>query len=200
MSIPKHVLDNLTENEDRQLVRVLEDGNRIAFHALTTKNDQKFVTFDVFEIHDGQARQSYHAETPYEMAPTPSGHTQLDGPSTFDQSTDTSATRQLVIDAVNATLVGGPHLEQLHEFMQDSYIQHHVGVPDGLATVEKAMPLLKAAGRESIYTEIEQVIAEKDFALVISSGHAAGINKYYFDLFRVANGKIAEHWDIVQPK
>lgn len=85
------------------------------------------------------------------------------------------------------------------KYFGDTYIQHHVGVPDGVETAVKGMTMLKKLGKESVYDEIEEIIVQGDFGLIISKGHAAGIDKMYYDLFRVDGKHIVEHWDIVTP-
>jgi predicted SnoaL-like aldol condensation-catalyzing enzyme len=42
------------------------------------------------------------------------------------------------------------------------------------------------------------VLGEGNFVLVLSEGHFNGEPTSFYDLFRVENGKIAEHWDIVE--
>lgn len=192
-------LNELTKHNQVKVIRTLLDGNWLVLHTLTTTDTGKVVTFEAFEF-DGQTiKQHLHTETPYLETPTPSGHTQLDGPAHIDANYDTETTRALVTDTVNATLMGGPHLEHAADYMRDDYIQHHVGIPDGLETVRKGVQMLKAAGKESIYTSLNHVIAAGDFALAISDGHAENVEKTYYDLFRVQEDKIAEHWDIVNP-
>jgi predicted SnoaL-like aldol condensation-catalyzing enzyme len=43
-----------------------------------------------------------------------------------------------------------------------------------------------------------RVLAEGDFVLLHSEGEF-GVPVAYWDLFRVADGKIVEHWDIIDP-
>ena len=48
------------------------------------------------------------------------------------------------------------------------------------------------------YDTIHQVLGEGNFVLVVSEGHLAGKHNSFYDLFRVENGKIAEHWDTIE--
>lgn len=48
------------------------------------------------------------------------------------------------------------------------------------------------------YTSIKKVLGQGNFVLVASEGSLMGEQAAYYDLFRVENGKIAEHWDVVQ--
>ncbi|WP_164508883.1 Rrf2 family transcriptional regulator [Levilactobacillus fuyuanensis] len=186
-------------NTQVKVVRTLLDGDWLALHTLTTTDGVQSVTFDVFQFAGDTVQKQLHTATPYLETPTPSGHTQLDGPVMIDANFKAEETRQLVTDTINATLMNGPHLEHADAYMSADYIQHHVGIPDGLETVKKGVQMLKSVGKESIYTAIDHVIADGNFALAISEGHAEGIDKTYYDLFRVEDNLIAEHWDIVNP-
>lgn len=199
MSKIENALKILPSSANIQVVRHLTDGNWLALHTLTTTDQNKTVTFEVFEFDGDKIINHFHTATPYLTTPTPSGHTQLDGPTDIDTAFNTESTRQLVKNTVQATLVGGPDMTHVHDYMKDTYVQHHVGIPDGLNTVIQGVKMLKSAGKESIYTKINHIIADGNFALVISDGTAAGVEKTYYDLFRVEDSLIAEHWDIVNP-
>jgi predicted SnoaL-like aldol condensation-catalyzing enzyme len=43
------------------------------------------------------------------------------------------------------------------------------------------------------------VLAEGDFVLVQSGGVMGGKDATFYDLFRIENGKVAEHWDVIEP-
>ena len=60
---------------------------------------------------------------------------------------------------------------------------------------------LKALADQGItmkYDKIHKVLGEGNFVLVASEGRFAGKDTSFYDLFRVENGKIAEHWDTVE--
>lgn len=48
------------------------------------------------------------------------------------------------------------------------------------------------------YDRIHAVLGEGNFVLVVSEGEFAGKPVSFYDLFRVENGKIAEHWDVIE--
>ena len=41
-------------------------------------------------------------------------------------------------------------------------------------------------------------LAEEDIVLTVSEDSVNGVHSSFFDLFRVANGKLVEHWDTTE--
>jgi predicted SnoaL-like aldol condensation-catalyzing enzyme len=48
------------------------------------------------------------------------------------------------------------------------------------------------------YEQIHWVLGEGNFVLVVSEGSFGGQHTSFYDLFRVENGKLAEHWDTIE--
>ncbi len=49
-----------------------------------------------------------------------------------------------------------------------------------------------------IYTKTYMVLADGNYGLAVSEGTFGGAPTSYYDLFRVENRKIAEHWDVME--
>lgn len=50
-----------------------------------------------------------------------------------------------------------------------------------------------------IYDKTHMILAEGNFVLAASEGTFGGTPTTYYDLWRIENGKIAEHWDVMEP-
>ncbi len=48
------------------------------------------------------------------------------------------------------------------------------------------------------YHRIHRVLAEGAFVLTVSEGLLADVHSAFYDLFRVEDGHIAEHWDTIE--
>ena len=81
----------------------------------------------------------------------------------------------------------------------DRYIQHNPQVPDGVSGLRLALKGLADHGIELKYDRIHRVLGEGNFVLVVSEGSFGGKPTSFYDLFRLENGKIAEHWDTLEP-
>ncbi|MEL7003037.1 MAG: hypothetical protein AAFN93_09925, partial [Bacteroidota bacterium] len=83
---------------------------------------------------------------------------------------------------------------------RDDYIQHNPLVPTGLEPVLGLLPALKDANFEFI---THRFIQDGDLVLTHNFGNNAQVfgsdQVVTFDLWRVQDGRIAEHWDAIIP-
>ena len=63
------------------------------------------------------------------------------------------------------------------------------------ATIE-AMP--NGTENLSIYDKIHQILAQGNYVLAVSEGTFGGAPTSYYDLWRIENGKVTEHWDVME--
>jgi predicted SnoaL-like aldol condensation-catalyzing enzyme len=99
---------------------------------------------------------------------------------------------------VEDILVNGKMDKLAGYFDGDNYIQHNPLIPDQLSGLGKALGEWAKQGITMKYDRIHKVLGEGDFVLVVSEGHLGGKHDSFYDLFRVENGKIAEHWDVIE--
>lgn len=48
------------------------------------------------------------------------------------------------------------------------------------------------------YTQIHKVLGEGNFVLVLSEGYLDGEHSAFYDLYRIEEDKIVEHWDVIE--
>ena len=83
----------------------------------------------------------------------------------------------------------------VERYFAEDYVQHNPAIPNGRA----AIPGLIANLSKDFSYEPGMVVAEED--LVMVHGRYVGWGPkpmIAVDIFRVANGKLAEHWDVMQ--
>lgn len=83
-------------------------------------------------------------------------------------------------------------------FDGDKYTQHNPQIGDGLSGLGAALEAMAAQGITMKYDRIHKLLSEGNFVLVVSEGTFAGQPTSFYDLFRVENGKIKEHWDTIE--
>lgn len=83
-------------------------------------------------------------------------------------------------------------------FDGNNYIQHNTAIADGLDGLGAALAAMAEQGIKMEYFTIHKILGCGNFVLAVSEGAFAGQPTSYYDLFRIENGKIAEHWDVME--
>ena len=47
-------------------------------------------------------------------------------------------------------------------------------------------------------SRLDQVLAQGNYVLAVSEGTFGGAPTSYYDLWRIENGKVTEHWDVME--
>ncbi len=176
-------------------VRVFEDGDFAFAH-----NEYDFaslrVAFEVFRFEDGQAVEHWDNIQPMQ-GPNPSGRTMLDGTSEITDLDKTEANRAFVRSFVDDILIHRRY-DMLPDYLHEGVMQHNPQIADGVAALRSALEA-KANGTFAIlYEKTHRVLAEGNFVLCVSEGARNGVHSSFYDLFRVADGRIVEHWDTIE--
>ena len=109
--------------------------------------------------------------------------------------TTESKNKALVLEAFD-TLFNKRDYEAAEKFWSPNYIQHsaHIGPGrDGLFNLIKSIP-------PTLKYEPGVIVANEDFVIVHGrfSGHGRPRNWIAADILRIADGVLAEHWDVLQ--
>lgn len=179
-----------------RVVRAFEDGDYVF---LQTEYDffGPKVGYDIFRYENGLIVE--HWDNLQAIAPkNPSGRTQFDGPTEATDLDRTKANKALVKGFVEDVLMGR-NPDRLADYADpENYIQHNPAVGDGFAALGAALKAMADAGTPMTYTANHMVLGEGSFVLSVSEGEFLGKHSAFYDLFRVENGKIAEHWDAIE--
>lgn len=179
-------------------VRVLGDGAYVAVHSAYRLSGKDQVGFDIFRFDRGRIVE--HWDNLQETADrSRNGHGQIDGPTGIADLERTSENKALVREFADSVLLGR-HPERLPSFFDgDAYIQHNPLVADGVSGLTTALRDFAAQGTALRYDRTRMVLGEGNFVLAASEGALGPQPVTYYDLFRVENGKLAEHWDVIEP-
>lgn len=128
----------------------------------------------------------------------PSGRTMVDGPTEAVNLELTERNRSFVQEFVQQVLIEG-RVDRLTDFVdEDSYAEHNPRLGDGVAALLVALEAKDESGRLIDYRRIHRILAEGSFVLCVSEGRYRGVHSAFYDLFRIENGKVAEHWDTTE--
>jgi predicted SnoaL-like aldol condensation-catalyzing enzyme len=191
------VLSQLPEEGAKvRVVRAFEDGDYVFTHTEYDFFGPK-IGFDIFRFEDGLIVEHWDNLQPI-VEETASGRSQIDGPVKIVDHDKTAANKALVEGFVNDVLLGGAP-EKITEYISTTqYAQHNPGVADGLNALGEALRAMADAGMPMTYTANHMILGEGNFVLAVSEGQFLGKHSSFYDLFRVEDGKIVEHWDTIE--
>jgi predicted SnoaL-like aldol condensation-catalyzing enzyme/acetyl esterase/lipase len=113
--------------------------------------------------------------------------------------TTTERRREIVTDFARLFYVERDVRQAFETYVAPDYIQHNPGIADGRdAAVAALQPMFSEPGREF---RIKRILVDGDMAVIhvhaIPEPGARGAA--VFDMYRLEDGKIVEHWDAIQP-
>ncbi len=165
------------------------------YEGIARAEGKSMAAFDLFRFKDGRIVEHWDVLMPV-GAPNVSGHSIVDGPAAVTDLKKTEANRTLVRKMVETVLVG-KQFERAGEFLDAKrYIQHNQVLGDGLEAFNAAVAESRKSGADTSYKP-HRIVAEGNFVFVQSEG-ASGAWQVC-DLFRLHDGKIVEHWDVLAP-
>ncbi len=181
-------------------VRVFCDGDYVfaqtEYNFFGEKN-----AFDIFRFEEGQIVEHWDNLQQKPKSANPSGRTMTDG-TTQITDLDKSEQNKAYVEQFVKDILMGENPDKLSSYFEgDSYIQHNPSFGDGLSGLGSALKWMAENSITMKYDRVHKVLGEGNFVLVVSEGlfgANGGAHTSFYDLFRVEDGKIAEHWDVIE--
>lgn len=180
-------------NPKVEIVRVFEDGDFVFAHTDYDFNVVE-VGFEVFRFEMGLVVEHWDNLQSKPEHTNPSGHTMLDGPTDPIDHSKTEANRRLIKSFVELALVQN-QIDEINNYVDpDHYTEHNPHMADGMEALRRA---LSKNERGRCYKQVHRILAEGSFVLSVTEGSLSGKHVSFYDLFRIENSRIVEHWDTV---
>jgi predicted SnoaL-like aldol condensation-catalyzing enzyme len=185
---------------DITIYRTLVDGDLVLLHCRyegVARYAGPAIAFDLFRFKDGKIVEHWGGQEP-EAPPNLSDRTQVDGPTEVHDREKTEANRTLV-RTYRETVMVALRFDRIEEFIEGAhYAQHASKIGDGIARLrDRIASVAKEGGK--LHLAPRRFVAEGNFVLVLTEGNLPSGPTALYDLFRVENGKIVEHWDVLTP-
>ena len=178
------------------IVRVFSDGDYVFGHTEYDFSTRR-IGFEVFRFEDDQAVEHWDNIQP-RRGPNSSGHSMVDGPTEPTDLELTETNRQLVQTFAQHVLIER-QLDQLDRYLDGkNFVEHNPELEDGVESLRAALQAVHGQGPRVKYDRIHRTLAEGSFVLSVSEGSRAGAHSSFYDLFRVENGLLVEHWDTTE--
>jgi predicted SnoaL-like aldol condensation-catalyzing enzyme len=158
------------------LTRLIGECDKVLIHGSYSGSG---ATFDMLRVEDERMVEHWDAAS----------SAGLEGPTEVEDIELTGPNRDLVIGFVNDVMIGG-NTEMATSYLAADLIEHGQG---GSAGAEGFVQRVLDDGIS--YSTIHHQIADGNFVFTLSEGEASGASYGFYDLFRVADGMIVEHWD-----
>jgi predicted SnoaL-like aldol condensation-catalyzing enzyme len=185
---------------DITIYRTLVDGDFVLLHSRyqgLARYAGPAIAFDLFRFMDGKIVEHWGGQEP-EASPNLSGRTQVDGPTEVVDREKTEANRTLV-RTYRETVMVSLRFDRIEEFIEGAhYAQHASKIGDGIARLRERIASVAKEGGQ-LYLSPRRFVAEGNFVLALSEGDLPTGPTALYDLFRLENGKIVEHWDVLTP-
>ena len=177
-------------------VRAFQDGDFVVAHTEYDFFVLK-IGFDIFRFENGQIVEHWDnlQETVTETA---NGHTMIDGATEIKDLDKTKENKELVEKFVLGFLVNGDMAAVDKYLDSTSYVQHNPGIADNIEGLQQAVKYFMDNKISFKYDKLHMIFGEGNFVLTASEGEIGGVHSSFYDLFRVENGKIVEHWDTIE--
>lgn len=177
-------------------VRVWDDGDYVIAHT-----DYNFfgpkIGIDIFRFEDGLIVEHWD-NLQEKVEETASGRSQIDGPVEIKDLDKTEANKTLVKNLLNDVFFGANPDKITDYISTEQYDQHNPAVKDGLAGLGEALAALAEAGMPMVYEKNHIILGEGNFVLSVSEGIFMNEKVAFYDIFRIENGKVVEHWDTIE--
>lgn len=192
----------IERNPDRQIeiVRSFVDGRFVFIQAAQELNggEARWVTTDLFDT-DGNDKIIEHWDVIAALGGTnPSGHTQIDGATEITDLDKTEANKAHVRRFMEEAFCEEPTASFGDFISAETYINHNPDAPDGLESLVEMDRQSRETGQTLFYKTVHQVIGQGNFVVTLAHQVWNSIDYCAFDIFRLEDGMIVEHWDNVE--
>lgn len=109
--------------------------------------------------------------------------------------------KNVIVTFMNEVFIN-KNLSEIDSFFNgDKLIQHNPNIGDGLLNYKTYIDLIINNKSNYDYNFIHKIFADGNFVLVVSEGESNMVKNQLmsiYDLFRLSDNKIVEHWDVVE--
>ncbi|MEM7471866.1 MAG: nuclear transport factor 2 family protein [Pseudomonadota bacterium] len=184
-----------------ETARIIGEGDLVAMHNVWTGfGPAPLVAFDVFRFNeDGKIVEHWDNLAPLEESPNPSGRMQIDGETEITDLDRGDPNKAHVVEMITKGFIEGEQIDFTQYISPETYLQHNTMAGDGLDGLMAGMQAMAEQGMAMSYSELPLTLAEGNFVLTGAVGAMGDTPTAFYDLFRLENGLIVEHWDVIAP-
>jgi len=179
------------------IIRAIEDGPYVFVHVFQSLNngESQWVTADLFDT-DPNDRVIEHWDVIQAFIPAPEpDHSMINGPVDIDDL-DRTETNKRIVQRFSETVLIERRYEAAEDYVSgDQLVQHNPEIADGVCALQAYL----AADNPPIrYWKVHRLIGQGNFVVTLSHVQKGQSHYCVFDIYRLKQGKIVEHWDVME--
>lgn len=177
------------DNPKKPFMRIVSEDNYVVLHFEVEFTGQKKTVLDLYRLDSGLIAEHWDAIKDSSSS-TLNGNPEVEGPIDIKNKKLTDKNKRIVENYVEQVLVSR-NFEQMSNYLDSNLIQHNPEIDNGLDN-------LKSYYHEVFIEKVHRVIGEGNFVVTQSNGQKEGKEWVFYDVYRLENGKIIEHWSVGQ--
>jgi len=187
-----------TKDRDIRVIRTIEDGSFVFVHVYQDidNGSAKWITTDMFDTDkNDKLVEHWDVIAAYQEPEKNVGGTdQVLGDFEIKDLDKTQENKALVRSFITEVFQNGKHDKVSDYISTEEYINRNPNVPNGIDTVKQFLTT-----QDFNYDFIFKVLGQGNHVVTYSKATFNGAELAVFDIFRIENGKIVEHWDNMEP-
>lgn len=183
------------------VTRVLAEGDLVVVHSnlVLTPGTKGMAIFDISRVDQGKIAERWAVAQEVPNT-TPSGNdmfsTLSSPPGPGPDPLSSASASKAVAMALFTALTSERDVTALDRYVAGPYYQHNAQMPNGIDVVKQSFT--QSYTDPSFNVSVQRVIADGDLVAIHShSIKPGGVVFAWIDLYRVRDGKVVEHWDVL---
>lgn len=182
-------------------LRIFQDGCYVVMHHLW-RNAHPFGAKEKVAFHIIRFNQAgliaEHWSVMTDLKPlNQSGRSLLDGTTLLEDRGETNTNKAKIVELVNVLIeTNQDEIEpEISRFFEANYHEHHPQLRDGIKSL---LATMRNGQTAPTYKHQHRVFGSGNFVLSVSEGLIGREPVAIYDLFRLKNGLVSEHWSVEQ--
>ena len=173
------------------IIRIIAEEHFVALHLAVEIGGKETVVLDLFRLSEGKLAEHWDA---IEVQPLESlnSHTMTDGEREILDHHLTDENKSLVSNYYRDIWIDG-NTDRLQQYFSPDLVQHIPEIADGLSGLENYF-----REHELSLKKVHRVIGEGNFVLAQLEVQLQDNPFVFYEILRIADGKIAEQWRVKQ--
>ncbi|MCE7995252.1 MAG: hypothetical protein HEP71_24960 [Roseivirga sp.] len=177
------------ENPPRPFMRLIAEGDLVAAHMMVEFNGLMKVVLDLFRLENGLIAEHWDA---IQDVTAMGSHADwmIDGPVQIEDRPQSDHNKSIVENWCQQILIDRKH-EMISIFVSADLTWHSPEVIHEISDIGKALEQIKIE-------KVHLIMGEGNFVVTQSTGTLNEQPHVFYDIHRLENGKLQEHWSVSQ--